>query len=79
VREFSWIIPLLPLLSFLVIILFTRENRKLSSAISIGAIAIGFIYAIGLLIRQLGDNSGFEMRLPGRCSTVMEVGMLIDR
>jgi NADH-quinone oxidoreductase subunit L len=80
VREFSWIIPLLPLLSFLVILLFTRENRKLSSAISIGAIAIGFIYAISLLIRQLGDNSEFEMRFAWAVFPTMslEVGILID-
>jgi NADH-quinone oxidoreductase subunit L len=80
VREFSWIIPLLPLLSFLIIILFTRENRKLSSAISIGAIALGFIYAISLLIRQLGDNSEFEMRFAWAVFPTMslEVGILID-
>ena len=79
-REFSWIIPLLPLLSFLVILFFTRENRKLSSAISIGAIALGFIYAIGLLIRQLGDNSEFEMRFAWAVFPTMslEVGILID-
>ena len=60
-RELSWIIPLLPLTAFCLIIFFTRENRKLSSAISIGAIATGFLYAVSLLIQQLGDNTPFEI------------------
>ncbi len=79
-REFVWIIPALPLLSFLLIIFFTRENRGLSSALSIGAIAIGFIYSIALLFRQLGDNTSFEMSYAWAVfpTLKLEIGIWID-
>ena len=79
-RELSWIIPLLPLTAFCLIIFFTRENRKLSSAISIGAIATGFLYAVSLLIQQLGDNTPFEINYVWAAFPTLnlEVGVYID-
>ncbi len=79
-RELSWIIPLLPLTAFCLIIFFTRENRKLSSAISIGAIATGFVYAVSLLIQQLGDNTPFELNYIWAAfpTLKLEVGIYID-
>ncbi len=79
-RELSWIIPLLPLTAFCLIIFFTRENRKLSSAISIGAIATGFLYAVSLLIQQLGDNTPFEINYVWAAfpTLKLEVGVYID-
>ncbi len=79
-RELSWIIPLLPLTAFCLIIFFTRENRKLSSAISIGAIATGFLYAVSLLIQQLGDNTPFEINYIWAAfpTLKLEVGVYID-
>ena len=79
-RELSWIIPLLPLTAFCLIIFFTRENRKLSSAISIGAIATGFLYAVSLLIQQLGDNTPFEINYVWAAFPTLnlEVGIYID-
>lgn len=79
-RELSWIIPLLPLTAFCLIIFFTRENRKLSSAISIGAIATGFLYAVSLLIQQLGDNTPFELNYIWASfpTLKLEVGIYID-
>ncbi len=79
-REFSWIIPALPLLSFILIIFFTRENRKLSSGISIASIVIGFVYAVALLLRQIGDNTPFEMTYAWAVfpTITLEVGIWID-
>jgi NADH-quinone oxidoreductase subunit L len=79
-REFSWIIPVLPLISFLVIVLFTRNNRKISSGIAIAAVGIGFIYSCLLLFRQLGDNTLFEMKHVWMAfpTIKIEVGILID-
>jgi NADH-quinone oxidoreductase subunit L len=79
-RELSWIIPLLPLLSFMTIVLFTRNQRSLSAGISIGAIAAGFVYAILLLVRQLGDNTVFEMAYGWAVfpTIKLEAGIMID-
>lgn len=79
-RELSWIIPLLPLTAFCLIIFFTRENRKLSSAISLGAIATAFVYAVSLLIQQLGDNTPFELNYIWASfpTLKLEVGIYID-
>lgn len=79
-REFVWIIPALPLLAFMLIIFFTRENRKLSAGISIAAIVVGFIYSTILLFRQLGDNTPFEMSYGWAVfpTITLEVGVWID-
>ncbi|MCK4857183.1 MAG: NADH-quinone oxidoreductase subunit L [candidate division Zixibacteria bacterium] len=78
--EYSWIIPVLPLAAFLVILLFTRENRSLSAALSITAIAIGFVYATLLLFRQIGDNTIFEMKYGWIVFPTIEIqiGILVD-
>jgi NADH-quinone oxidoreductase subunit L len=51
-REFffnlTWLIPLLPLLAFAVIILFTGKNRKLSHSIAIGALALSWVIGWGV-------------------------------
>ncbi|MGB5105977.1 MAG: NADH-quinone oxidoreductase subunit L [Candidatus Zixiibacteriota bacterium] len=79
-RELSWIIPLLPLTAFCLIIFFTRENRRLSSALSIGAIGAGFLFAVGLLIQQVSDNTPFEMNYVWAAfpTLKLEVGVYID-
>jgi NADH-quinone oxidoreductase subunit L len=42
---FVWLIPLLPLLAFFTIMLFTRGRDRLSHTIAIGAMAISFVLA----------------------------------
>ena len=39
----TWLIPIFPFLAFIVIILFTQKNNKLSHTISIGAIALSWL------------------------------------
>ena len=79
-RELSWLIPLLPILSFATIVLFAHNNRKLSAGISIGAIAFGFVFAVMLLFRQLGDNTEFEWSYAWAVfpTLKLEVGIFID-
>jgi NADH:ubiquinone oxidoreductase subunit 5 (subunit L)/multisubunit Na+/H+ antiporter MnhA subunit len=42
---FVWLIPLLPLLAFFAIVLFTRGRDRLSHSIAIGAMAISLVLA----------------------------------
>ncbi|HEX9749895.1 MAG TPA: NADH-quinone oxidoreductase subunit L [candidate division Zixibacteria bacterium] len=41
----AWIIPLLPLLAMVLIMFVTHRNRTISSALSIAAVGIGFVYS----------------------------------
>ena len=79
-QNYSWIIPVLPLLSFLVIVLFTRENRKLSAGIAISAVGLVFLYSIPLLFQQIANNVTFEMKYGWMVFPTLEiqVGILID-
>ena len=53
--ENAWIIPVLPLISMALIMLFTHRNRALSAGISITAVGVAFVYAwiIALTIRTI--------------------------
>jgi NADH-quinone oxidoreductase subunit L len=77
---YSWIIPSFPLLSFALIIFFTIKKPKLSSLVSIGAVALSFLFSFIVLVTVLGNpvTSEFKINwldLPG---FKVEAGMLID-
>jgi NADH-quinone oxidoreductase subunit L len=77
---YSWIIPAFPLLSFALIIFFTIKKPRLSSLISIGAVALSFIFSFIVLVTVLGNPVISEFKfnwldLPG---FKVEAGMLID-
>ncbi|HVP35396.1 MAG TPA: NADH-quinone oxidoreductase subunit L [Terriglobales bacterium] len=77
---YSWIIPCFPLLSFALIIFFTIKKPKLSSQISIGAVALSFIFSLIVLVSVLGNPVTSEFKfnwldLPG---FKVDAGMLID-
>ncbi|MCJ7458019.1 MAG: NADH-quinone oxidoreductase subunit L [candidate division Zixibacteria bacterium] len=77
---YSWLIPFFPLLSFVFIIFFTIHNKKLSSLVSIGAVAISFVLSCIVLVTVLQNPviSEFKINwldLPG---FIVEAGMLID-
>jgi len=77
---YSWLIPCFPLLSFALIIFFTIKKPRLSSLISIGAVALSFIFSFIVLVTVLGNpvTSEFKINwldLPG---FKVEAGMLID-
>ena len=76
----AWIIPLLPLLAFVIIVFFTNRNEKVSSLVSIGAICLSFVLSLIVIANVLKNPvaSEFEFTwidLPG---FKIKVGMLID-
>jgi NADH-quinone oxidoreductase subunit L len=78
--EYTWIIPILPALAFLIITFFTRWYEKLSAGISIGAICLGFVYSVIVLIKVLGDPEPYEIsfRWLELAGFHLEIGILID-
>ncbi len=46
----TWLIPVFPFLAFLIIILFTQDNNKLSHSLSIGSMALSTIVGWGVAI-----------------------------
>ena len=79
--EFSWIIPLLPALSFVVITFITRWNEKLSAGISIATIVAGLFYSIIVLAKVLANPEPFEMSFNWIVLSGfhLEIGILIDQ
>ncbi|MBQ9377204.1 MAG: NADH-quinone oxidoreductase subunit L [Schwartzia sp.] len=80
----AWLIPLLPALSFLVIGLFTRQDKKTSAVIGITAIGASFLLSLGVVGAVLANR--IVMAEPFVMKTVwariggMELGMgaLVD-
>src|SRR6185369_8348155 len=56
-ENFAWIILLLPLAAAVVITLFTRPMRHASAMISIGAIGVGFLLSLFLMISLHGMDA----------------------
>jgi NADH-quinone oxidoreductase subunit L len=76
----SWLIPFLPLLSFVFIIFFTIKKPELSSYLSIGAVGISFILSFAVLLNVLRDPQSQEfvfnwITIPG---FTIQMGILID-
>ncbi len=80
--ENIWIVPLLPIMSFAVIVLFTRGNENISKAISIFAISAGFVLSVITLIEMLGKpagyvhDAGFDWLVLG--SFKLQIGIYVD-
>jgi NADH-quinone oxidoreductase subunit L len=52
-----WIILFTPFVSALAIVLVTERSKKLSSYISVGAVAISFVFSLGVFFGQDGSAS----------------------
>jgi len=50
----TWIIPVFPFLAFLIIILFTQGNRKLSHSLSIGSMVLSWLVGWGVVFSAIG-------------------------
>ena len=80
----AWLIPLLPALSFLVIGLFTRQDKKTSAMIGITAIGASFLLSLGVVGAVLANRivmaEPFVMRTVWARIGGMELGMgaLVD-
>lgn len=49
----TWIIPVFPFLAFLIIILFTQGNRKLSHSLSIGSMVLSWLVGWGVVFSAI--------------------------
>jgi NADH-quinone oxidoreductase subunit L len=80
--ENLWTVPAIPIVSFAVIILFTRWNENISKAISISAIGYGFVYSLLVLIELLGKPQGFVADLHFDWLVLgdfkLQIGMYVD-
>jgi NADH-quinone oxidoreductase subunit L len=81
-ENFAWVVLFLPLFAAVVITVFTRNHKRLSGQISIGAVLISFLTTVVLfsLLRSSGSNT-----LPQVHSTwlaiddfVAEIGLRLD-
>jgi NADH-quinone oxidoreductase subunit L len=59
-----WLIPLLPLLAFFTIMLFTRKHDRLSHSIAIGAMAISFVLAQIIFWNAVTQGGSHEAEKP---------------
>ena len=79
--ELAWIIPFLPLLSFVMIIFFIGGKEKLSSGFSISMILIDWIIAVVVLFQMLGRHGEpYEAYtlLTSFKTFNLELGILVD-
>jgi NADH-quinone oxidoreductase subunit L len=81
--QYSWLIPTLPALSFVVIALFTRRSKRLSAAISIATMAACLLFSALVFLQLLALDPGQRMvSLSGAWLAVppweAHVGILID-
>ena len=76
----AWIIPLLPLVAFVLIVLFTNRNQRLSSLVSIGAICLSFVLSLFVIASVLKNpvTSEFKFTWIDLLGFKIEMGMLID-
>ncbi len=57
----SWLIPLFPLLSFVMIVFFMSKNEKLSSYFAITMVVLSCLLSFGVLFEVLGNPEPFQM------------------
>ena len=80
----TWIIPVFPFLAFLIIVLFTQRNRKLSHTLSIGSMVLAWLVGWGVVFSaiatpHLGEHP-VHKAVPWfeTGTTVFEIGYWID-
>ena len=80
-----WLIPVPPLISFLLIILAVGRNKTLSHIVALGSVILSWIMAWGLYIRAAFNTQDFGYAVYGDRidwmelgSTVFRMGVLVD-
>ncbi len=79
-----WLLPLPPLLSFFIIILFTNKRKALSHGIAVGAAGLSWLGSMFIFIRTLGIKEfgrqvfGSSLNWLPTGSTWLKVGVQID-
>ena len=82
--QYSWLIPVFPLLSFALIVFFTNRYKNLSARLAVGAIFLSFLLAIGVFFSALGIEGlaeepyrrAFSWFPTGKTS--LEIGFMVD-
>jgi len=80
----AWLIPLLPAISFLVIGLFTREDKDVSAKLAIGCSSASFALAVGVALavwlEQIGMQNPYVVQATWAQigSLTLAMGMLVD-
>jgi len=79
-----WLIPLPPVLSFFLIVLFTNKNKALSHSVAIGSAFLSWLAAMIVFIRALGVEHFGEHPFESSINwlptgeTWLKIGVLID-
>jgi NADH-quinone oxidoreductase subunit L len=80
----SFVIPLLPLLAFVVIVFFTRWREQLSAWLSIGAVAAGWLISLVIMAQFLMHQGEHALRFEQAFTIIdypafrLEFGVLVD-
>ena len=80
----TWLVPVFPFLAFLIIILFTQHNNKLSHSLSIGSIVLSWLVGWGVVFSaiatpHLGEHPiHFSVPWFPTGTTYFEIGYSID-
>ncbi|HEY0548143.1 MAG TPA: NADH-quinone oxidoreductase subunit L, partial [Verrucomicrobiae bacterium] len=84
-ENLAWIVLLLPLVSAVLITLFTKRHRHLSAQISIGAVALSFVVSLGLFFglhdAKSVDSTAFNwlaLGSSGADSLKIDLGLRVD-
>jgi len=82
VLNLTWLIPVLPLLAFVLIILFTHRNRQLSSNLAIGAIGLSWLvsWAIVFQVITTPHFELFDLTFPWipTGTSIFQLGVMVD-
>jgi NADH-quinone oxidoreductase subunit L len=84
-EDVAWIVLLLPLLSLLLVTLFTRRDPRLSALISISAVCLSFLLSCGLFLlmgaaeTRMALSSAVDwLNLPGSEGLQIQLALLLD-
>ncbi len=84
IETLIWLLPLPPLLAFLLIVLFTNRSKALSHWIAVGAAFLSWLGSMVVFLRAIGmEHFGerpFQSSIPWLATgdTALKVGVLID-
>jgi NADH-quinone oxidoreductase subunit L len=82
--EYAWLIPVFPLLSFLLIVFFFNKSNTLSARTAIGAMFLSLLYSLyvmgTLLVSEVDPKHPFERAIAWLPTgdTVLSLGFMLD-
>ncbi|MCP4582056.1 MAG: hypothetical protein GY839_10585, partial [candidate division Zixibacteria bacterium] len=78
--EYSWLIPLFPLFSFIMIVFFLNRNNKVSSSFAIAMVLTSFAVSVKILFEVLGHGQPYMFYVDWLIWSdfVVQMGIYID-